>query len=157
MRPRHVIAALTLGALAGPALAAQERPDRREREARDWIERCGEDHGDDDRERHCEVRESRLQAGRTLAVDGRQNGGIEVEAWDGKDILVQARIQAVAPTLDEAREIAAGVRVDTAAPTISATGPSTSGSRHWWVSYVISVPREAAGETYNVKLAGDPL
>ena len=28
---------------------------------------------------------------------------------------------------------------------------------HLDLGYVISVPREAAGETYNVKLAGDPL
>lgn len=145
MRTRHwLTAALALGALTGPALGAQDRPRAEEqaaRDARDWMDRCDEDRGDDDRERYCEVRESRLRAGRVVAVDGRQNGGIEVEAWDGAGILVQARIQAQAPSLAEAREIAGRVRIDTAAPTITATGPGTSGSRHWWVSYVILVPR----------------
>ena len=145
MRSRHwLAAALSLGALTGPSLLAQDRPrseGRAERDARDWVERCEEDRGDNDRERHCEVREARLRAGRVVAVDGQQNGGIEVEAWDGEGILVQARIQAEAPTLEEAREIAGRVRIDTAAPTITATGPATRGSRQWYVSYVISVPR----------------
>ena len=145
MRSRHCLAAaLALGALTGLDLAAQDRPrsaERAARDARDWVERCDEGRRDDDRERYCEVRETRLRAGRAVAVDGRQNGGISVEAWDGPGILMQARIQTQAPSLDEAREIAGRVRIDTAAPTISATGPATRGSRHWWVSYVILVPR----------------
>jgi hypothetical protein len=151
MHVRHwVSAALAVGALAGPALAAQERESGRARGSRDaaeWLEECEENrrHDDDDgddRVRFCEVRESRLRAtGRTLTVDGRQNGGIDVEAWDGDGILLQARIQAQAPTMEEARQIASGVRIDTAGPTISASGPATSGRRSWWVGYLILVPR----------------
>lgn len=148
MRSRHwLAAALALGALAPIPLAAQERDARRgsaDRDAERWLEQCEDDRrrDDDDRERHCEVRETRLRAtGRTLAVDGRQNGGIEVEAWEGDGIVLQARIQAQAPTMAEAREIAARVRIDTAGPTISASGPATSGSRSWWVGYLLLVPR----------------
>ena len=147
MRSRHwLAAALALGALATFPLAAQERDARRgsaDRDAERWLEQCEDDRRrDDDRERHCEVREARLRAtGRPLAVDGRQNGGIEVEAWEGDGIVLQARIQAQAPTMEEAREIAARVRIDTASPTISATGPATSGSRSWWVGYLLLVPR----------------
>jgi DUF4097 and DUF4098 domain-containing protein YvlB len=135
-----MLAALTL--VAGSArLGAQS----------DWIRNC-ERGNHDDRERHCEARESRIQARATVTVDAGQNGGVSIEGWDQSDILVEARIQTWASTEREAREIARDIRVSTSG-TISATGPSTSGNRRsgWAVSYKIFVPRRTSlsVETHN--------
>jgi hypothetical protein len=78
-------AGLFLGVLAaiGAAtpVAAQER--ERERTPEEWLRRCRDWGDDDDRVRHCEVRDATIPrtSGR-LSVDGRTNGGIVVRAWD---------------------------------------------------------------------------
>jgi DUF4097 and DUF4098 domain-containing protein YvlB len=108
--------------------------------ADEWLERCRDRDGDDDAV-HCEVRESTLAAARELQVDAAPNGGITVTAWDRSDIRVVARIQTRAPTAAEAREIASGIRIETAGGRVSADGPDTRNRRGWSVSYVISAPR----------------
>ena len=48
---------------------------------------------------NCEIREQTLApSGGTIAIDGRQNGGISVKGWDQNQILVRARVQTGAPT-----------------------------------------------------------
>lgn len=96
-----------------------------------------------DHESYCEVREESV-AGlpARLDVDGGQNGGIAVEAWDRQEVVVRARIVGVADTDAEARQIAADVRVSTDGGRVRAEGPSKSGDRNWWVSWRVSVPRE---------------
>lgn len=138
MRPRRPILSLSLllaaAALAPSAAAAQDTDD-------DWLERCRRNHRDSDREVHCEVRESRLAARGALTVDGAANGGVSVEAWDRNEVLVRARVQAVADTEARAREIAGQVRVETGGATLRAEGPRT-GRREWWaVSYRVFAPR----------------
>src|SRR5687768_9022887 len=97
----HALAALVL---ATPLTAQSE----------DWLTNCRRSHGgDDNRVVHCEERESRLPARGTLRVDGRQNGGVTVRAWDGDGILVRARIQTTAESDADAREIARGITVST--------------------------------------------
>src|SRR5688572_29456004 len=78
----------------------------------DWVSRCVHGNQGDDRETHCEGRESRLSTRPTVIVDAGRSGGVSVEGWDRDEILVQARIQAHAPTMAEAREIARQVRIE---------------------------------------------
>lgn len=134
---------LALGAAVSPA-AAQGDSDR-------WVENCRRNNRGNDREVHCEVRETRLPARGSLNVDAGQNGGVSVRAWDGRDVLVRARIQTNARTEAEARSLAQGIRVSTDG-TIRSTGPETSGhNRGWAVSYEIMVPArtDLNAETHN--------
>ena len=96
--------------------------------------------GNDDREHHCDVRESTMPAG-PLNVDAGQNGGIVIEAWDRNDVRVRAVVQGSARTEARAREIAGQVQVTAGGGRVYATGPSLE-RREWWsVSYRINVPR----------------
>jgi len=98
---------------------------------------------DDDNRQHCEVRESTLPTG-PLAVDAGDNGGIAVEAWDRNEIRVRAVVRGTARTEERAREIAAGVQVQSGGGRVSATGPDRDNRREWWsVSYRINVPRRS--------------
>jgi DUF4097 and DUF4098 domain-containing protein YvlB len=105
-----------------------------------FLDNCRADHGDD--ERFCETRDLSLPAGKSLTVDGRQNGGIAVHAWDRTDTKVTAMIQAQAETEAEARDIANQVTIATNGADVRANGPRTT-HRHesWSVSYEIWAPR----------------
>jgi len=106
--------------------------------ADDW---CDDGGGWDDGERHCEVRELELAAGRsTIAVDAGTNGGIRVEAWDRDQIRIDAKVVARADSYGEAADLASRIEIETA-DVIRATGPSGGRSRGWWVSYRLWVPR----------------
>ena len=106
----------------------------------EWLANCRDRDGDDDAV-HCEVRESTLPAARSLDVDAAPNGGISVTAWDRSDIRVVARIQARAPTAEEARQIASQIRIETGSGRVLADGPDNRNRRGWSVSYEISAPR----------------
>jgi len=102
-------------------------------------ERACRDEGDDDRyERHCEVREMTLAAGR-LEVDAAPNGGIEVHGGTRSEIRIRAKVVARARTAEDARALAAEVRIETAG-VLHAVGPRTSRERSFWVSYELLVP-----------------
>ncbi len=136
MRPtRFLLSAapmLALLALTPQGRAAQDRDN--------WLEHCRRNRGND-RVNHCDEREVRLPARGSLDVNGAENGGVRVTAWDRNEVLVRQRIQASARTVERAREIAAGIRVDTDGE-IQASGPATTGrNESWSVSYEIFVPR----------------
>ena len=146
MRISRFFSLVALAALAAPA-AAQESSDN-------WAERCRRSHRGNDRQVHCEVRESRIPARGTLRVDAGQNGGVSVRAWEGREVVVRAQIQTHARTADEAREMARGIRVSTDG-TIQATGPDTRGNnRGWAVGYEILVP---ARTDLNVETHNGPI
>jgi hypothetical protein len=99
---------------------------------------------DDERARHCEIKEQSLAAtGGTISVDGMRNGGISVKGWERNEILVRSRIQTQAATQAEANNLAAQVRVATAGAQIRAEGPETNGNAHWSVSFEVFVPRQS--------------
>jgi len=83
----------------------------------------------------------RVQPGHRLAVDGQQNGGIAVHAWDKADIQVVAMVQAQAETEAEAQAIARQVTITTTNGTVRATGPETEKRQSWSVSYEVWAPR----------------
>jgi hypothetical protein len=132
MRISRFFPLLAVAALAAPAVAQDS--------SNDWAERCRRNHHGSDREVHCEVRESRIPARGSLRVSASPNGGVTVRAWDGRDIVVRARVQTHARTDADARELARGIRVSTDG-TIRATGPQNTGRNQGWaVGYEILVP-----------------
>jgi putative adhesin len=128
------LATLTIG--IAPAAAQQRTSQQR-------LDNC--QHGwSSEGERFCEMRTVTLPtpAG-TLAVDGRENGGVTVIGSDVSNIRVEALVQAMAASPREAEELAKQVRILTDGGRIRAEGPP-SRSRSWWaVNYQITVPRRA--------------
>jgi DUF4097 and DUF4098 domain-containing protein YvlB len=135
MRTLFLLPLAALAMLPRPA-AAQDRDDDR-----DWVAHCQRNNRGNDREVFCEQREERIAAPRLLSVDGRENGGVEVRAWDGPDVRIVERIQTWAPSAGEARQIARDIRVHTAGGDVYADGPENRHSRGYAVGYRIFVPR----------------
>lgn len=131
---RLIAASLPLLLAAAPA-AAQRDGDR------SWVENCRRWNSRNDHETFCEEREVHLPRSGSLTIDGRENGGVSVKAWDGADILVRERIQTNARTEAEARRIASQIRVSTGGGTIAASGPEMERREGWSVSYEVMVPR----------------
>ncbi|MFN7947054.1 MAG: DUF4097 family beta strand repeat-containing protein [Blastocatellia bacterium] len=104
---------------------------------------CNDNDWNDGRKSHCEIKEQTISASGPVSVDARKNGGISIKGWERKEVLVRAKIQASAPTEDEAVSIARAVSVETAGAQIRADGPATSRDRQWSVSYEIFVPRQS--------------
>ena len=104
---------------------------------------------------NCEIREQTLAPSGTLAIDGRQNGGISVKGWDQNQILLRARVQANAPTAAEAEALGKQVRIETSGAKIQATGPESKRDYRWDVSYEVFVPRRSdiSLETHNGGIA----
>src|SRR5262249_4264730 len=106
----------------------------------DSVSVCEDEGGDDRLERHCEVREITLPAGR-LEVDAAPNGGITVRGAGSRG-GARARASVVAPARAEAadRAGAAEIRIETAG-VVRGVGPRLTG-RDWgyWVSYEVFVP-----------------
>lgn len=128
---------------------------RAQQDTADWLEDCRDQNGrwgGDDRARHCEVRRMAVRAGSgQLVIDAGPNGGISVVGGDVDSVVVVAKIVSQAPSDAEAAEIAKGISVQVSATNVGAKGPSTHGSRSWWVSFDVTVPRGAAlsAETTN--------
>lgn len=159
MRPhiRLALTAVMVLATASPAHAQRNSTDN----DTDWMENCrsGGWNGDDDRGRACEVRQVPMRLdGRSLQIDGRQNGSIRVRAWDGDSVRVIARLRANARGDDDARRLLAEVRVVADGRGVRAEGPSGSRYREGWsASYVVWVPRrfDLSLEASNGALAVD--
>jgi hypothetical protein len=137
IRPLVALALLTVGALP---LAAQRTAASSDA---DWLDSC-RNNWDDDRGHACEVRDVPVRlSGRSLEVDGRQNGSIRVQGWDGDAVKVTARLQANAQSDAEATALLKDVRVTADGHTVRADGPSGFGGRrtNWSASYVVSVPK----------------
>ncbi len=136
---------IALALAAAPSLLAQQDED-------EWLENC-RDHESRRRVPHCEIRNSgyRQAAGGMLTAEPNQNGGVTIRGWDRDSVHVQARIRAAARTEDQARAMAGEVRIATAGGNVRASGPSSEGNEHWYVSFVIYVPRrtDVRAETQN--------
>jgi hypothetical protein len=105
---------------------------------------------------NCEIREQTLApSGGTIAIDGKQNGGVSVKGWDQYQVLVRARVQAGAPTAAEAEALGKQVRIETSGARIYASGPENKRDYHWDVSYEVFVPRrtDLSLETHNGGIA----
>jgi len=132
-----LIAALVI--FTGVAVLAQKE------NAKDKSLTCNENSWYNDRlVGNCEIREQTLApSGGTIAIDGRQNGGVSVKGWDQNQVLVRARVQTGAPTAEEAKSLAGQIRIETSGAKIFASGPESRRDYHWDVSYEVFVPRRA--------------
>ncbi|MCH7549485.1 MAG: DUF4097 family beta strand repeat protein [Candidatus Krumholzibacteriota bacterium] len=91
----------------------------------------------------CEVRELTIDKRDMVIVDGRENGGIEVEGWDRDEIRIRVRVKVWADgDDDEAEEIARKVIVRTDGKEIQAEGPRSRRHHGWSVSYRLMVPHK---------------
>jgi hypothetical protein len=127
--------------LSPTLLLAQQQIDR-ESDA-EWLEKCREQGSRDDRGRACEVRSVPVRlSGRSIAIDGQQNGGIRVFGWDRDQVEVTARMQANDRTDAEARELLSRIRIVADERGVRAEGPSNDRDYGGWsVSYYVNVPR----------------
>lgn len=141
-RHRTLAAALFAVVALAPALAAQRSADDSDAS---WLESCRHNgYGGDDGGRACEVRAVAVRlTGRSIEIDGRQNGSIRVRGWDGDSVRVTARLQANGRTDDDARQTLAGVRITADGRGVRADGPSAGWRDRggWSASYVVAVPR----------------
>lgn len=128
------LVALMLAAI--PAAAQQD--------VEEWLRQCERQNQRSDRVTVCEVRQvdAQLAAG-SLNVDAGHNGGVSVRGSASSGVQVSARLQAHAATEMRAREIADGVRIQSAAGRVHAEGGATTSGESWAVSYFVSVPRRA--------------
>lgn len=146
-----LIAALV--AFTGVAVLAQKDKDK----DKDRSLTCREDSWYNDRlVGNCEIREQTLAlSGGTIAIDGKQNGGVSVKGWDQNQVLVRARVQTGAPTAGEAQELSRQIRIETSGAKVFASGPEGRKDYNWNVSYEVFVPRRAdlSLETHNGGIA----
>ena len=131
---RCALAVLAIVGFIGGATA--QKKSESSLECRDWG-------GNDRIQSHCEIKEQTLPAGGIITVDGRQNGGISIKGWERNEVLSRSLIQSQAPTQAEADQLAAQVRIETAALSIHAEGPQPREDYQWYVSYEIFVPRRS--------------
>ena len=145
-----LLATLLVTGVAGVSGQAQKTDKVK---AKDNSLACRDDHRYNDRlAGFCEVREQTLApSGSTIAIDGRQNGGVSVKGWDKNEVFVRARVQTAAPTEAEAEQLARQIRIETGGSKIFASGPENRRDSHWSVSYEVFVPRRAdlSVETHN--------
>ena len=133
-----VFALILAGSAGGVSPAAQQAV-----AGDDW---CRGENWGRDREGVCEVREYSLLAGAaSVDVNAEPNGGIQVQGGQRGDILVRAKVVAVASSEQRAREIASAVRIDAAPDKVAAEGPSgLERNEHWSVSYRLEVPSHSS-------------
>ena len=106
-----------------------------------WRTSCEGHARNDDRGRHCLVKDLTLSPTGSLEVDAGPNGGIQVSGWDRDQIAVRVVVVGHARTDERARALAAEVRIDADRGSIRAKGPSTGRNENWSASYEIYLPR----------------
>jgi len=102
---------------------------------------CANSGYDNDRVRHCEIREQSLPSIGRLSIDAGQNGGTTVKGWMRGDVLVRARIETAADNEAAASIIASRVMIDGSGGQVRAVGPEQLNNSWWSVSYEIFVPQ----------------
>jgi hypothetical protein len=95
-----------------------------------------------DRPRHCEMREQTVASIGRLGIDSGQNGGVTVKGWMRQQVLVRTRIESQADTEGAAAILTSRVLVDASGGQVRATGPDKTDNNSWWsVSYEVFVPQ----------------
>jgi hypothetical protein len=102
---------------------------------------CANRVNNNDRPRHCEIREQSFPSIGRLNIDAGRNGGTTVKGWLRGDVLVRARIEASAETEGAAAIMASRVLIDGSGGQVSASGPEPVTDSWWSVTYEIFVPQ----------------
>ena len=92
----------------------------------------------------CEVRQDTLLGLSSVEVDATPNGGIAVRGWDRGDVQLRTKISVFAESDADARDVAAGVTVETGGGSIRAAGPEVRGRNYWTASFELQVPRTSS-------------
>jgi DUF4097 and DUF4098 domain-containing protein YvlB len=71
------------------------------------------------------------------------NGAITIRAWDEATVFVRARIDTAAASVFEAMEAANQIAISVSGTQVQASGPPSTFTRNWNVSWEILVPRNA--------------
>jgi len=87
------------------------------------------------------IHELSLGARRAVAVDAGQNGGVQVETWDGDEVQLCAVVRAEASTQAAADRLANAVRIETSG-TVSPQAPRLGRHEGLSVSFRLRVPRQ---------------
>jgi len=127
------LAALLLTSFATGAIAQTNHAAR-------FMDNCRRGRNDD--EQFCETRDFTLAAVRTLSVNGRENGGVTVHAWDRNQIQVIGMVQTRAASISEAQAIARQIVVTSTDGNVRADGPQLGRRESWSVSFEIWAPRQ---------------
>ena len=145
---------LTTIATLSIAIAATGAKAQSDRTAR-FLDDCHDNGGRD--EQVCETRDVTLPAGSSLTVDGGENGGITVHAWDRAETKVTALIEARAQTQQEAEAIAKQITIRTNASDVRAEGPGNTRRRESWsVSFEMCEPLARFIDAGNVSSRNPP-
>jgi Toastrack DUF4097 len=115
---------------------------------------CQNGNSDNDRARHCEMREQSVAPIGRLTIDAGRNGGATVKGWLRNEVLVRTRVEAFAENEGAAANIASRVNIDSSGGQVRATGPERTDKEDrnsWSVSYEIFVPQngDVSLKTYN--------
>lgn len=92
-------------------------------------------------EHHCLVLETSMRSD-GIRIDDLSNGSVSVQAWDGDEIRLRARVVGRADDESRARELAESIRLRINGDDVDAEGPRTGRDESWWVSYRLEVPRD---------------
>lgn len=142
--------------LSPVALRAQEA--QATQDDAEWLADCrDDDDGHEDKVRECEVLvDSVPRAAGAIVIEANENGAVEVRGWDRPGIEVHARIRGHARTLEAARNMVRGVRLELAPGRIRAVGVEDESGN---VSFEILVPRSSGLEvaTHNGPLKVEGL
>jgi DUF4097 and DUF4098 domain-containing protein YvlB len=144
MRPSR-LAVLIVLSLASAALPLAAQRNNWDSDDARWLDECRNGwNGNSDRGRACELRTVPVRlTDRSLEVDGRENGGIHVEGWDGDSVRVTARIQATARDDGTARDLLNDVKIKSDGRSISSDTPRSWGrNESVSVTYMVHVPRK---------------
>ena len=112
---------------------------------------CDNNDYNNDRARHCEMREQTVPAAGSLKVDAGRNGGATIKGWLRSEVLVRSRVEASADSEGAAASMTSMVMVDSSGGQVHATGPESRDHQSWSVSYEIFVPQstDLTVQTYN--------
>jgi hypothetical protein len=112
---------------------------------------CSNRGNDNERARHCEMREHNFGSIGSLNINAGPNGGATVKGWSRGDVLVRARIEAAADTEGAAAILTSRVLIDGSGGQVRATGPEPVRESWWSVTYEIFVPQttDLTLETHN--------
>jgi len=110
---------------------------------RGWTQPCRDDWSDGG-ESYCEVREFPYDPGdRPIAFHGGQNGGVTVLGWDRDQVRILYRVKTRARSVEQAKELAKQVRLETSKGWVRPLGPSRSRGEWWSVEIKAWVPRSS--------------
>ena len=144
MRSSHLASLIVLVLVSSALPLAAQRNNWDSDDAR-WLDECRNGwNGNSDRGRACEVRNVPVRlTGRALEIDGKENGGIHVDGWDGDSVRVTARIQANARDDGDARDLIKDVKITSDGHSVTSDSPRSWGrNESVSVTYMVHVPRK---------------